>query len=427
MTKPFKEIKNDRVRYNLHKGQKQVMQSDKRFIFALAGTQSGKTILGPLWLYREMKEMGSGDYMAVSPSFPLQKKKLLPEYQDFFIHDLGIGKYYKSDQIMTVTDGDIECKIFFGSADRPESLESCTAKAAHLDEVGQKTFRLDSWLAVLRRLSINQGRVYAGTTLYNLGWLKHEIYDPWLSGNSDITVIQFSSIMNPAFPKAEYERARNTLPLWKFRMFYQGQYDRPAGMIYDCFEDEQIIEPFDIPKSWDRFTGHDFGGTNMAALWIAEEIINEEVSNFYIYRDYLEGGEATEGHAKNFKQKSLRENIVKRVGGAPSEDQYRRDFTVAGWPIVRPPISDVEAGISRVYGLHKKNRIYVFNTCRRYIEEKTSYSRVLDSQTQEPTEKIEDKNKYHLMDGERYVISYLTSRRKPVPSTQPHEVGVVLP
>ena len=36
---------------------------------------------------------------------------------------------------------------------------------------------VQSWEAVLRRLALYQGRVLGGTTLYNLGWLKQQIYD----------------------------------------------------------------------------------------------------------------------------------------------------------------------------------------------------------------------------------------------------------
>ena len=43
--------------------------------------------------------------------------------------------------------------MYFGHANDPDSLESATAKAAWLDEAAQNKFKLDSWEAILRRLS----------------------------------------------------------------------------------------------------------------------------------------------------------------------------------------------------------------------------------------------------------------------------------
>ena len=41
-----------------------------------------------------------------------------------------------------------------------------------------------------------------------------------------------------------------------------------------------------------------------------------------------------------------------------------------------------------------------------YLDEKQSYSYVLDEERNyQPTEKIENKERYHLMDAERYVLS----------------------
>src|SRR5205814_10640183 len=97
-------------------------------------------------------------------------------------------------------------------------LESATAKAALLDEAGQDSFGVEDWEAVLRRLSLSQGRVFLGTTPYNLGWLKSEIYDRWTAGDTAYEVIQFASTQNPAFPPAEYERAKATMPAWRFAM-----------------------------------------------------------------------------------------------------------------------------------------------------------------------------------------------------------------
>ena len=67
---------------------------------------------------------------------------------------------------------------------------------------------------------------------------------------------------------------------------------------------------------------------------------------------------------------------------------------------------EVEVGIDRVYGAHAERKLYVFRTCKKYIDEKGRYARKLDDGGQ-PTEVIENKNSFHIMDAERYVIGSL--------------------
>lgn len=386
-----------------HDGQAAALMSEKRFIFALAGTQSGKTAIGPVWLWNEMKRCGPGDYMAISPSYPLQQRKLLPEYNNYFDYHMHIGKYIKSERVMKVTEPDgSEYNIFFASADNPDSLESATIKAAHLDEVGQDSFRIEAWDAILRRLSIYEGRVLATTTIYNLGWMKTEIYDKWKAGDPDIDVIQFTSIMNPTFPKKEYEKRKLTMPLWKFKMFYMGEYARPAGMIYEDYDEEiHKIKPFTIPAAWPRYVGIDPGAVNTALVYVAAD---EARGRFYAYRSSLDGNKTTGQHVADVKQYEDFNHVLKWMGGAKSEKQFRMDWTEAGIKVEEPVYSDVEVGIGRIIRLFKEKRLYIFDNedNRGLFDEIGTYARVLDANAQ-PTLKIKDKEKFHRLDALRYV------------------------
>ena len=72
----------------------------------------------------------------------------------------------------------------------------------------------------------------------------------------------------------------------------------------------------------------------------------------------------------------------------------------------RPPISDVEVGINRVYKAFKNGVLKISSRCVKLLDELASYSRELDD-SGEPTEKIEDKSIYHLLDALRYIMSFL--------------------
>ncbi len=48
------------LKLNLHPGQWQAWCSEARYVVVLAGTQSGKTVFGPLWPWREIRCRGPG-------------------------------------------------------------------------------------------------------------------------------------------------------------------------------------------------------------------------------------------------------------------------------------------------------------------------------------------------------------------------------
>jgi hypothetical protein len=418
------EIVNGTMQLRFHAGQWRAWESERRIVVVLAGTQSGKTSFGPHWLYREIQRCGPGDYMVVTPTFPLLELKALPEFRRLFEQQLQLGKYTSSPSKQFVfskagsrrTFGDKwkpgqETRIIFGYASDPDSLESATAKAVWCDEAGQKKFKLSSWQAILRRLSLARGRVLITTTPYDLGWLKQQLWDKWRAGDPDIDVIRFDSTENPMFSVEEFERARRDLPAWKFDLFYRAIFTRPGGLIYDAFNETLCKVPrFELPAHWPRLLGLDFGGTNTAGVFYAME---PGTKRLYAYREYKAGGRTAAEHAYYLTRGEPMTPIC--VGGSKSEGQWRNEFQAGGMvngrpspglPVREPVIKDVEIGIDRVYGAHKRNEIIVFDDLHGYLEEKLTYGRVLDEHG-DPTEEIEDKSMYHFMDAERYVLGWV--------------------
>lgn len=411
----------------LHRGQMKAYWSDKRFILVLAGTQSGKTSIGPAWLFNEMQRRGPGDYLIASPTFPLMEIKVLPEFRRFFQGLLHLGDYVSSpirkftinqrgnEVLFGNPNPGEESHVYFGYGVDPESLESATYKAAWLDEPGQKKFKLASWEAILRRLSIAQGRVLLTTTPYTLGWLKTELHDKAGDPLESIDLVNFPSNANPTFSQAEWERALRTLPAWKFNMFYRGVFDRPPGLIYDCFDPTRHLIPrFTIPDDWDRFLGLDFGGVNTAGIFFAKErnADGQPTKRYIGYREYHAGGRTAKEHATALLRGEPR--IPTAIGGSKSEGQWRQEFAEGGLPVGAPVVTDVEVGINRVYAALAETEtgeaidIVFFDDLSGTIDQLSTYSRELDDRG-EPTERIEDKETYHFLDANRYIVSYLQS------------------
>jgi hypothetical protein len=269
-----------------------------------------------------------------------------------------------------------------------------------LDECG--LYKLSAWEAVQRRLSLSRGRVLGVTTPYDLGWLYSQIYLPWTQGDPDLAIIQFNSIMNPAFSKEEFYYQKKKRQPWKFTLFYEGQFTRPAGMIYPDFDLKfHVIPRFEIPLRFPRFLALDFGGVNTGKIYLAMDPANGFI---YAYREKLSGGLTSREHVEEVQE--LGESYPHVWGGSKSEVQQRRDFE--GLNVEEPGIADVESGIDKVTEVIKAKRFYVFDDLLGLIDEFGRYARKLDPNG-EPTEEIKDKNTFHLLDALRYGIVGLVS------------------
>jgi hypothetical protein len=436
-----------KVRLHAHSGQQQAWESTARFVFVIAGHQSGKTSFGPHWLLREIRGenigKGPGDYYAVTSTYDLFKVKMLPELLDLFEREGW--RYHASDQVLVSSDG--LYRVILRSATALGGLEAGTAKAAWVDECGQDAFPLEAWEAIQRRLAIHQGRVLGTTTPYNLGWLKTVVFDRWVGGDPDYEVIQFRSIDNPAYPRAEYERQRATLPRWKFEMFCNGNFSRPAGLVYGDYVDSyapqsasggfrcaqrsgavdltewkegvhgHLVRAFSIPPNWLRYVGVDPGGTEHTALvWLAEE---PGTGRYYAYREAIGGGLTGAEHARAAREYG--EPVKLWVGGAASEEEARLNWRRAGVPLIETQLADVDAGIDRVIGLLKTRRLFVMDTVTGLRSELGTYRRELDA-AGEPLERIAEKERFHRLDALRYICSALpleAPRPAPAPAEGP--------
>ena len=185
---------------------------------------------------------------------------------------------------------------------------------------------------------------------------------------------------------------------------YLGMWVAPAGAIYEVFGKQHVCEAFEIPTSWPRFVGIDPFGAYIAAVWLAWE---EENRKLHVYREYREPfGVSTPTHVQNILQLTGSETVFAWVGGGPSERQARMDFNASGIPLQPSPVVEVWAGIDRVNQLLIDNAIVIHDCCVWLLDEIGSYRRKMSGD--QVTEQIQNKDDYHMLDGLRYPVSYLT-------------------
>jgi hypothetical protein len=121
---------------------------------------------------------------------------------------------------------------------------------------------------------------------------------------------------NPNLPE-DYLEQFEGLPKHWYSRFVLGSHDVFVGQIFVDFDpDYHVIEPFPIPRAWERWQCYDPGLRHEGALtWCARDFDG----NVYYYREILETGQDVSWWTAT----CFEEEEVSDAGG-PNEDIYRR-------------------------------------------------------------------------------------------------------
>lgn len=186
---------------------------------------------------------------------------------------------------------------------------------------------------------------------------------------------------------ASYLKFLNALPERRRRQLRDGDWDVFEGQFFHEWDrNVHVIAPFDIPESWPRARGVDYGSTNpWACLWGAWD--ND--GNCYVYREAYAAMLTPEMQARQAKELS----VVRRLDGTSFTEKYERTVAdpsvfsehrrghgrsvaqmwaaegfhvtkarndrVAGWANVRQYLWDPQGGDEG----KGAPRLYVFETC----------------------------------------------------------------
>lgn len=387
-----------------HSGQARVLQSDRRFIGTISGVQGGKTTVGAVWLLQQLwKDYEAGaiwDYAIIAPTYKILQQSTMVKFREMMPEDWGVLKENK--QVIELKWGG---RVFLRSADSPDGLEGMTLKAAWCDEGGQ--FKASVWTVLQARVAITKGRVLITSTPYSSNWYWRDIYQKagFLNGkaieggSADIEVISWGSTENPAFSQEEFTRAKGSMSPALFERRYCGIFAKLEGLVYEV-PLEAWVEPFEIPESWIKFGGMDFGKADPT---VVEAIATDPSTNtHYVFEEF-------------YKSNSLlKESVefIRRVGltrvhadprGAQLIDELRR-FHGCGM-VSSADASDQGVGIERVKVLLQEGRLKFFKRkCKNLEDEIESYHYAEDNpdklQKDAPIGKDD-----HAMDALRYAFS----------------------
>lgn len=411
-----------------HKSQLKSWACQASIVVVCAGWQSGKTVSLPHWLKREIQRKGPGDYGAFSSTFKLLNRKFLPELKKVFANkrnkETDLAIYRVIDQQFVFTDeGNRRIHgsgwngeptiIQLGHAENPDSLESATMKAVVWDECGQHLVPRASFEVVRSRLMVNRGRMMLASKPYEANWFTDLVKKPTAS----VEVISYASWDNPENPREDdpyWDEIRESMPDWKYKMFYGGIVTQPAGLIYDCFDRiKNVCTPFQVLRMHPTATLHpglDFGKIHTAGLAVADD---PSTGTIYVIGEYL----ANKKRDYPEHIQSMRELLAPYAGGRDfsvgcggnkeGEDGWREAYRMRGLALEEPPDNSVEVQIQAVWSLLKTRRLIIFESeCPGLIDQIQEYSRKVDDEGNVLPEILNDA-KYHYLAALRYICIFL--------------------
>lgn len=429
--------------------QLEFLTSTDKFTCFSGGFGSGKTYAGCLralllsqfpgnfgligrLTYPELRDTTRKTFFEVCP----------PEYYD----EAHGGQWKPSENYLRLVNGS---EIIFRHLDNVSEKELLSLNLGwffidQAEEVGEQVFRI-----LQSRLRLNTVPNRYGFIICNPepgNWIDNMFRKPVLENKQkpDFHFIESASTDNPHLPPDYIPTLRATYPEEMVKRFVEGRWDVMENQIFPEYDYKMhVLQPFDIPKGWERIIAVDHGMVNpTAALFAALDFDG----NVYIYDEYYSPG-IVSTHAKEIIKKAEGQEISLWLID-PSTTAKTREKEGQMWSVLEeyedyglffsPANNEKLAGINRVKEFLKPQqnrrnpitkeipspRLFIFRNCVNLIAEVPQYQwrRLRGLESRNSPEQPRDFND-HAVDALRYIIM----SRFPAPSRRRTGFDMILP
>ena len=351
-----------------HTYQSEFLDSDRKRIIIRAGRRGGKTVGAAIKAVLAFLEGKRVLYAAPTSE---QVGKFWFEVTSALrpLTDIGAFKKYESESF--IEKAGTEQRLKAKTAWNANTLRGDYADLLILDE--WQLMDEDTWGIVgAPMLADHDGNavfIYTPPSLRSTGvskardprhaakmFKKAEKDDRWLA-------IHFTSHDNPHISQDALTELMQDMSKQSYRQEILAEDDelQLSWLVYRAFNEVSCKQGRrEIPKEWLIYSGHDFGGANPAALFVAQD---PSTGQFWEFAEYLPGaGRSTHEHVEAFKEITEGYNVVASWGGSHQEDEIRQGYTAEGWHIQESKINKVSAQLDKVIGAMELNKIYIYST-----------------------------------------------------------------
>ncbi len=402
--------------YPLHSAQQEVYNSTARFTAAIAGTGGGKTVLGPLWVTKQLvRVIQSGTqkpalFLVVAPTYKVLIRATVPTLIDTLYGTAFQGIYKETKNLYVIPPSKDGLpnggKIWCQGADNPGGIEGGQFDGVWGDEAGQ--FKLSVWNAIQGRTGQKQSPVLLTTTPYGRNWLYTDFYQRWKAGDKNYFVKQWASYLNPTYAREEYERAKATMGKERAAQRYDGLFLQPEGLVYPeidtCFTElthQELLDKLsnDAKK---HYGGLDFGWNDPFAGLCGFTDSNDVL---WIWYERYKSRTPIEEHAEALPK--LADKTIKWY----SEHQPEMILKLRkGGHKVKKATKNIKVGIDAVNARIYQGKLKILvNHCPAIVSEAASYSYTDDEDDPGNDTPIDENN--HAMDALRYLIMGIDGRK----------------
>lgn len=417
----------------LHDTQYEIATDSHRFRVVCAGRRWGKSTLAQLialqWATKDV-----GTVWIVSPTYR-QGKQIHWRTLNQIVPREWIEKKNEVELSITLKNGSI---IELKGAENPDALRGVKLRGLVIDEIASIRNWEWLWSEVLRPTLTD----YSAPSLFistPKGYNHfYELFTQGQAVSGDYKSWRFTSYDNPYISKEEIDNAKAELTEDTFYQEYMADFRKFTGLVYKDFSREtHVIEPFDIPTSWQIYRGIDFGSTNPTACIT---IACDGDENWFICSEHYETGQTIDYHAGRINTQPLSQRVSATYGD-PSGAQWISEFSQRGIYIT-PANKEVGQAFNTwvTYGIDRVSQrlkqvpghnvpqqtirsdkglpsLFIFSGCTNTIREFETYrwkeKKVTQAQDLNEPDQVEKAND-HALDALRY---FAVSYKKKTPVT----------
>lgn len=379
-----------------HEGQKKLLESEKRFIFALGGNRGGKSTGGVFWSYLQAKPKTNG--LIATNTYDQMSLAVMPLFFDKYFPMLK--KYFKArDRTLYLPNG---AKVFFRSLDDPDFLKGPDIHWEWVDEADK--LKRATWDVLRSRVATTRGRILLTSSIYPSGWIYSNIYRPmqdktdpaYEEYKKNYEFIEWESRMNPEFSLEEWELLKKTTDPITFAREYESKFVFSSGKVFGGILDYGLID--DIPKGVNVIKyvfGIDYGINDPTCIVVCAYCSD---GNWYIVDEYYKPNSSIQD--VNY----YLDYFIKKYGRP-----YKTCQDYAGGIARLSLINEcnvvdadkkIDAGVKLIRDLIWQKKVFVLRRCPNTIKELDNYMfKDQEGHRDEPEDRWN-----HAMDATRYVI-----------------------
>lgn len=343
------------IEFNGYEQQIEFLLATEKTIIFQAGAGAGKTFTGATWILKQALEKPGSRGMAVSPSHPQMEQSLLPHLIDILRQSGLYPKHIRyNGRAMRFDFPWNGSRFWLRSADRPESLLGADLAWIYGDEVA--LWRHNAWRYCTGRLRQPGYENQFAITMTPKGrnWAFKRLSVP----NENRRIIRATTFDNVYIRETGlWERMQEDYgegtSFWEQEA--KGEYVAYEGIIYPYFSPVNHVRKLPANTKFDVvIAGVDWGWSNpfvmlvlgitsLGHVWVLDEVYETE-----------RGSDWMQERARTLR----RTYDIEAFYADPSEPSFIDDFKRAGLNCL-PADNTVIAGIGKVNGLFKNNRIFI--------------------------------------------------------------------